>query len=278
MEGEPAYPGPRRTSLEGTAVDGSRCAIGLLALAAFIEGGSATAQTVRGTILDSGSGEPVSLAYVGLLAEGREMVVAALVGGGGDFELEAPTPGPYYLYVARTGYETLMDGVFELGSDGVFDLRIGLKPSPVPLEPLTVEATRDVSPLEAVGFYERAMIGNGDFITREQIERRVVERVTDAFRDIPNLGVDASRPVIGSPDVMRNPALVITRGARRCNPSLYVDGEMVATGVMGPVRPDDFVGPRDVEAAEVYVRSSEVPVRFAAVGDCGVVLLWTKVR
>jgi hypothetical protein len=259
-------------------LDGSQRAIALLALAALVGGGPASAQTLRGTIVDAASGEPVSLAYVGLLAEGREMVVAALVEGGGDFELRAPAAGSYFLYVARTGYETLMDGVFELGADGVFDVRIGLKPSPLPLEALTVEASRDVSPLEAVGFYERAMIGNGDFITREDIEQRVVERITDAFRNIPNLVVDASRPLIGTPDVMRNPALVITRGTRRCNPTLYVDGALVVTGVTGAVRPDDFAGPRDVEAAEVYVRASEVPVQFAAVDDCGVVLLWTRLR
>lgn len=236
------------------------------------------AQTLRGTVLDSRSGAPVTLAYVGLLAEGQELVVAGLANDGGAFELRAPSAGSYFLYVMRTGYETLMDGVFELGADGVLDVRIGLEPSPVPVEAVTVEASRDVSPLEAAGFYDRAMVGNGVFLVREQIERRVVGRVTDAFREIPNLIVDESRPLVGTPDVMRSPALVVTRGERRCSPTLYVDGAMVATGVLGAVRPDDYVGPRDVEAAEVYVRPSEAPVRFAAAGDCGVVLIWTRTR
>jgi hypothetical protein len=240
----------------------------MVALGALLTG-PVSAQTLRGTIVDSRSGEPVNLAYVGLLAEGDEMVVASLAGTRGQFELAAPTAG---------SYETLMDGVFDLGDDGVFDVRIGLTPAPIPLEPLDVSANREVSPLEAAGFYERATLGNGDFLIREQIEQRVVERVTDAFRNIPNLVVDASRPAIGSPEVMRNPALVIQRGARRCNPTLYIDGAMVVTGAMGPVRPDDYVGPRDLEAAEIYVRASEVPVRYAAVDDCGVVLLWTRTR
>lgn len=250
----------------------------MVVLEFLLAGGSVAAQTLRGTVLDSESGEPVTLAYVGLLAEGRELVVAGLANGSGAFELRAPAAGSYFLYVMRTGYEALMDGVFDLGADGVFDVRIGLKPAPVPVEALTVEATRDVSPLEAAGFYDRATLGNGVFLVREEIERRVVGRISDAFREIPNLVVDESRPLVGTPEVMRSPALVVRRGERRCSPTLYVDGAMVASGVLGPVRPDDYVGPRDVEAAEVYVRGTEVPVRFAAAGDCGVVLIWTRTR
>jgi hypothetical protein len=171
-----------------------------------------------------------------------------------------------------------MDGVFELGNDGVFDVRIGLKPAPVELAPVTVESKRDVSPLEAVGFYERAALGDGAFLIREEIERRVVARVADAFRGIPNLVVDESRPLTGSLEVMRSPSLVFVRGTGRCNPTLYVDGAMVATGVLGPVRPDDYVGTRDIEAAEVYNRATAVPLQYAAVGDCGVVLIWTRMR
>jgi hypothetical protein len=243
-----------------------------LSLAAPLAG-----QTLRGTVLDSQSGEPVMLAYVGLLGEGRNLVVAGLADTSGDFSILAPAPGSYFLYVARTGYETLMDGVYELGQDGVFEMRVGLKALPVELEPLLVETERDESALETVGFYDRAAIGNGRFIIREDIERTAVERITDAFRGIPNFAVDGTSPLVGR-DGMRNPAIVMTRGTSQCNPTLYLDGAMVASGVMGPVRPDDFVVPRDVEAVEVYVRSTETPIEFAAVNDCGVVLVWTRRR
>ncbi len=147
----------------------------------------AAAQTLRGMILDSQTGEPVMLAYVGLLLEGQEMVVAALAGTGGDFTLEAPSAGSYFLHVSRTGYETLMDGVFELGLGGVFDVRIGLKPSPIELAPLLVEARSDQSPLEKVGFYDRATTGLGHFLIREEILRMTTDRITDALRNIPSL-------------------------------------------------------------------------------------------
>jgi hypothetical protein len=237
-----------------------------------------SAQTLRGTVLDAATGEPVMLAYVGLMAEGRNMVVAALASSSGDFVLEAPSSGSYFLYVSRAGYETLMDGLFEVGDDGVMDMRVGLTPAPIPIEPLVVESERDMSPLEAVGFYERAAIGNGRFLLAEEIERVAVERVTDAMLGIPGLLVDERRPMVGGPEVMQRPALVITRGTRRCSPTLYLDGAMVTSGALGPVRPDDYVVPREVEALEIYTRIAEVPVEYAAVDDCGVVLIWTKKR
>lgn len=236
------------------------------------------AQTVRGTVLDSQSGEPVMLAYVGLLAEGEDLVVAALADNRGSFALTAPEAGDYLLYVMRTGYETLMDGVFELGDAATLDLRIGLKPSPIPLEELTVEAVREESLLESVGFYDRAVSGRGHFMIREEIERTAVERVTDAFRGVPNVGVLSQRPLVGGPDVMQMPAIVVRRGGGQCSPTLYVDRAVVAFGVNEPVRPDDYVTPSEIEAIEVYARPSEVPVEFDAIGDCGVVLIWTRVR
>ena len=82
----------------------------------------------------------------------------------------------------------------------------------------------------------------------------------------------------GSPEVMRNPAIWIWRGGRKCAPSLYIDRHLVAAGGDNPVRPDDYMTPGEVEAIEVYTRTSEIPVEFNAVTNCGVVLVWTRVR
>jgi len=246
--------------------------VGLCALAHAAE-----AQTLRGTVLDAETGSPVTLAYVGLLQEGRELVVAALADNQGGFALRAPAAGSYLLYVARTGYETLMEGVFDLGEDGELELRVGLKPSPVPLEEVVVATDRLRSPLEANGFYERAVSGRGDFLIREDIERLAVDKVTDAFREIPSVAVLRQRPLIG-PDVMQSPEIVIRRAGGQCSPTLYVDRAVVQFGVNRPVRPDDYVAPSEVEAIEVYSRRSEVPVEFDAVGDCGVVVIWTRMR
>ncbi len=240
---------------------------------------SAGAQTVRGRVIDSVSGDPITLAYVGLLTEGQNLAVAALASTDGRFTLRAPIGGSYFLYVARTGYRSLMEGVFELGDDGVFEMQVGLKPVPIAIEPLLVVAERDKTLLERVGFYERAALGSGHYLIREQIERTAIDKVTDAFRNIPRLQVVATRPLLGS-GAMQNPELRVQRGSGSCSPTLYLDGAIVAFGGRsGPaVRPDDYLVPGDIEAIELYLGASQVPVQFNAIDDCGVVLIWTRIR
>lgn len=253
---------------------------GLAVMAQVVAASGADAQTLRGRVVDSQTGEPVMLAYVGLLQEGQDMVVAALASSDGEFEVTAPEAGGYFLYISRTGYETLMDGVFELGDGGTFDLQVGLTPAPIAIdEDLVVESQRaSVNPLEANGFYDRAIMGMGTLLIREQIQRMAIDKVSDAFRNIPRLDIDESRPMTGSPDVMANPAIWNWRGGRRCSPTLYIDRHVVAAGGTMTVRPDDYMTPSEVEAIEIYTRSSEVPVGFDEITNCGVVIVWTRLR
>jgi len=127
------------------------------------------AQVIRGTVRDARTAEPVMLAYVGLLAPGRELVVAGLADRYGSFSLNAPAAGSYFLYVARMGYKSVIDGLFQVGEDGVFELQVGLTRAAVELEDLVVEAEEQRSKLELVGFMERAAIGRGTFLIGEQI-------------------------------------------------------------------------------------------------------------
>ena len=204
-------------------------AIGVLGSVQSVE-----AQTLRGRILDSVTRDPVMLAYVGLITEGQSMAVAALADTNGTFEVTAPDPGEYVLYISRTGYEPLMDGVFELGEGGVFDVQIGLRPMPVELEEMVVEAeSGPMSFLERNGFYDRAIGRGGVFMIREDIERLAVDRVTDVFRQIPLLDIDESRPLTGGPDVFQNPEIRVIRNGQYCSPTLYIDRHMVDSGALG---------------------------------------------
>jgi hypothetical protein len=206
------------------------------------------------------------------------MVVAALATPEGVFELEAPERGAYFLYVSRTGYETLVDGLFDIGSDGEMTVQVGLRPRPIELDPISVEAEADRSPLEVAGFYDRALTGQGTFLIREEIQRKAIHHVTDAFRGVPRLIIDESRPLTGSMAVMQYPSVQIVRNGKLCSPTFYLDRHMIALGGTTPVRPDDFVTAAEIEAIEVYTRPSEVPVGFDELTDCGVVVMWTRMR
>lgn len=236
-----------------------------------------SAQTLRGTVVDATTGEPVLLTYVGLLEEGRDIVVEGLTDLDGAFTLEAPEGGSFFLLVRRDGYEPLLEGLFELGAGGIAELRVGLTPKPIELEAVTVEAEREMNALERSGFYDRVLTAPGHFITREEIERIGGHRIADVFRNVPRVAVDASRPIAG-PDAMQNPSIIMGREGAQCSPTLYVDRHVVATGVLEPIRPDDYVSASEVEAIEVYTRASQVPVDFDPINDCGVILIWTRMR
>ncbi len=245
---------------------------------------AADGQVIRGRVVDSESAEPVVLAYVGLFAPGRELVVATLADDDGRFSVRAPAAGSYFLYVARTGYRAVMDGLFELGEDGVFELAIGMRPEPIAVDPVTVAVEGGVRGLRTVGFYERRDLGLGHFIEREEIERVAIEGLTDALRGIPRFRVVTPGPSFVAPTGVLNPEILVRRGADHCSPTLFIDGTVVAFGSrnrVGPrtaVRPDDFVDPSDVEAVEIYTSPAETPPAFEAAGGCGAVLIWTRMR
>jgi hypothetical protein len=253
-----------------------------VAVASALAAAPLPAQTLRGKVLDAESGQPVTLAFVGLLAEGRTLVVSTLVDGSGGFALRAPAPGSYFLYVARTGYRPVVDGLFDLGAGGALEIRVGLSPSPMALEPVIVDAEAEESHLERVGFYDRAARGLGTFLLREDIRRTAVDKLTDALRSVPRVEVMTARPVIG-PEAELNPEVLMNRGTEYCSPTLYIDGAVVqfgspAGGRGRPVRPDDYVDPSDVEAIEVYTRLTEIPLGLDATGECGLVVIWTRMR
>lgn len=245
---------------------------------ALVWAGPLRAQTVRGRVVDAVTGEPVLLAYAALMVDEGTMVVASLANDRGFFELRAPREGDFLLYVARTGYETLIDGVFEVSTDGVLDVQVGLTPEPIELDPVEVETEAIRTPLEVEGFYDRALMGRGTFLIRDDIQRVAVDKITDAFRQVPMMLIDESRPLIGSHAVMQYPAIYLQRQGRRCSPTVYLDRHVVARGGDQPVRPDDFVTPNEVEAMEIYTRAGQIPLGFDELTDCGVVLIWTRRR
>lgn len=260
----------------------SRRSIRLMMIASLLGGGAAEGQEVRGTVRDAETARPVVLPYVALVAEGRELVAASLGDDRGRFSLRAPAPGSYFLYVVRSGYRPVLDGLFELGAGGVVEVTVGLTPAPVGLDRLDVVVEGGVRDLRAVGYYERKALGLGHFIERETIDRLAFDDLTDALRGIPQLAVLTPGPTFGFPTELLNPAIVVRRGGQTCSPDLYIDGGLVAFGSPRgndePVRPDDYVDPSDVEAVEVYTGPADVPVAYEGTGVCGVVLVWTRIR
>ena len=266
--------------------------------------GSADAQVLRGRLLDLDTNEPVVGGAVTLIDSMGIRVLTVVTGDDGRYMLAAPRPGAYLVEARRIGYRMWVDGPILLESDEVWESEFHLRAVPVQLDP--VEVTADAAVYEAylqrVGFYERQKSDFGHFITRQEIELRAPERMTDLLHSVPGVRALPSTSGLSRSGIGFRGSRLSQGGA--CHPRVYIDGIVVIRGdararglnvqgfreiasdlqgsdpsLRGEIALDDFLMPEDVQAVEVYRRASEVPAKFGGMStetQCGVIAIWTR--
>lgn len=179
------------------------------------------------------------------------------------------------------------------------------------LAPVTVETKRDPTPLERTGFYDRIMRAqrgayNAEFVTPEELDARVMTRLSDAFRGRRFIKVVPSGRG-GS----------VLKGRAGCDATILLDGQPVRSGGGGaealaptgrdPLAPkdlpkgqaarvnagtggatvahssglgiDELVGIGAVAAIEMYSSANMAPVELLPISSyCAVVAIWTGGR
>lgn len=231
-------------------------------------------QLLRGRVLDAAASSGIATVRIELLSGSRShgTVISDSLG---RFALAAPRAGKYELRAARIGYtETLIPRLDLLGSETV-EIEITMAVDAVPLAPLRVVARGRTpsSRLRTVGFYDREEHGVGTFLTRYEIEKKGGTLLSDVLRSVNGVRLMRADRTGRTWDVrLRNP---------RCPPSVYIDGAVVRTA--GPARPaelplDDLALAIDVDGIEIYNGPSETPPQFNREAQCGVIVLWTRVR
>jgi|BarGraIncu00222A_1022003.scaffolds.fasta_scaffold01463_1 CarboxypepD_reg-like domain/TonB-dependent Receptor Plug Domain len=116
------------------------------------------------------------------------------------------------------------------------------------------------------GFEERAKRGMGNFLTRDDIEKRQSILTTDLFRTIPGLNVafDGNNYTVQSSRA----------GNMSCPMQWYLDGSPFDNSDNSL---DQMLRPDDIEGIEIYKSASEVPVQYQGQhASCGTILVWTK--
>src|SRR5687768_3653990 len=126
----------------------------LIALVASVVAASALqAQTVRGTVVDSATAQPLASVSVELADSTSQVVARASTDEAGSYMLQAPAPGAYRLRVQRIGYQPF-ESPMVLNARGDLTLPLRLAAVPVELAPVRVEAAASVY-LQDHGFYRR---------------------------------------------------------------------------------------------------------------------------
>lgn len=133
----------------------------------------------------------------------------------------------------------------------VEDLRVEVAPNPL-RDPLTE-------------FRRRKAMGNGYFITREEIERQDPENPSDLLRRVPGLDVEPYQSG-GNTDIR------VVRAALNCRPTLYLNGSL------WPRHHIDELAREQLLALEIYRGSAEIPPQFMQGGrsGCGAIVIWTR--
>ncbi|MCG6957637.1 MAG: carboxypeptidase regulatory-like domain-containing protein [Gemmatimonadetes bacterium] len=272
-----------------------RISMPALALAILLVAQPAVAQTVRGQVLDTQSGQPVTSADVYLVrAESDTTAVKqGLTNESGRFSLTAPRPGRYRLRVERIGYRTIVSSPFDLVASEPLEVELHISTQAIPLAPLTVVSSRPALlpniRLVTSGFFDREAkwgpkgLGMGTFIDKDAIERRQPRRVSDMLRNVPGVLVEGAGPHHQAVYLRT----VTTLGRAGCTPMLYIDGApyrlmrwtVDSSGHDGLVRVayiDDLVMPSSVAAIEVYPRITK-PGEFTDMSfePCGAIAIWT---
>ena len=220
------------------------------------------AQQIGGTVVDIVTGDPVPAVTVELLDPGSTVVATVTTDNAGEFLIAIPAPGTYRIGTRHTGYQDARSASLELEARDTLTVQYRIAPEVAVLNPLTVVASRR-QPGQLSGFEERARrdVG-GQFIPREEIERRRPLHVSDLLA--------------GSPGVQLVPRAGLSNAVllRGCEPAVFIDGVRIHGGAAAI---DELVSPIEIAAVEVYRGPSEVPVEFSGPeAACGAIVIWTN--
>jgi hypothetical protein len=261
----------------------------------------ATAQHLSGRLLDLETNRPIAAGFLTLLTPEQSPIKAVLTDADGNWRLDVPRAGVYYIAAERIGYERWVAGPIELGGKDDWNSVFHLRPLPIQLEPIEVQVAAVRRYLEYNGFFERQRSSFGHFVTPEAIAQRQASRVTDLLTRIP--GVQR----VALPGGSAGPGQILLRGSSLsqgtyCRPRVFVDGLMYSRGDARPVRVrdsdateqaqddiaqrmdqalslDDIGHPSVIAAIEVYRSGSQTPVQFGGSSVetlCGVIVVWTR--
>jgi hypothetical protein len=274
-----------------------------IALLCTIPTVSLHSQTMRGMVKDGNSGVPIADASVVLMDSDGKIQRGTLTEPDGSFVLVAPDEGLYTLRVGAASYavqNTPPLSVLE-GQEAQVDILLRVEDQPAGPPP---------------GFTQRMALGEGQFITREQIDESPGDRFTDIFQFTPAVAVvpmpagsrmNAAESTPGYMTSYSRRSDELSGGARQymtlrikagrdfknrvvgavqqgepvneCVPVIWVDGIWWGNiDRAGPDGPDGAFALGDIEAIEVYNHPSVLPEQFNSGRDslCGVVVVWRK--
>ena len=249
---------------------------------------------VFGMVRDVTSGRGLEAARVRI----KDSDASVLTNRNGFFSFSDLPQGLYILEVGTLGYQA-REIVVRLSGSGAYKVDVDLSVEAIALEGITVTAVPRRLFGDMVDMQRRMELGFGDFVMKEELERRGGSLATAlqgkaSVRIVTGAGGFRERYI-----VLRNgrdlPGGGAAPGANEergqggaagmaetfCYPAVYVDGSRWSRPKAGGVGHDpvDFsvFYTMDLEAVEIYKGAGSVPGEFGG-GDaaCGAIVVWTR--
>ena len=232
----------------------------------------AEAQRLQGRVVDGENRAGIMGATLEVVDEAGEVLGQAETDSSGVFAVDLAAAGSYRLRVEHIAYRTLETEPIEVGRAEAVRVEVRMGRTVIPLEPLVIEARRDMGRL--AGFRERVEADPfGKFVTREDIEARPGSTPTDLMQGIPGVTL---RPVgrVNNPFALVTNLIAMRGTVGFCEPSLYLDGTRIHQASDAPI--DDMLSSGMLEGIEVYTTVGSAPAEYQPTNNCGVVLFWTR--
>ncbi len=245
----------------------------VIPLAAAVAGAQQHNAAIVGWIRDS-SGTPVANAQIDVVApiasahELLRVVASGRTNDSGWFALRSLAPTPITVKIKRFGFEPQQFD-FTLHPAEVDSVNVTMPQSAPLLEAMRTDASLERRYKDLEGFYRRRSKGYGMFITREDIEARHTNTLSDVLRDLPGIRVvRAGTARQGIRFDLSNSKPI------DCPPQYWIDGRRVTNAEI-----DDFPA-TDVEGIELYSGPASTPLEFAQTSSrytCGTIVIWSRV-
>lgn len=243
------------------------------------------AQVYKGIVLDEATREPVPYVTVSLQNKENEHVRHTSTDEDGAFLLVAPEVTEYFLHVKRIGYSENTGGPFIVESGDTLSVQFRVLETTESLGEVTVEGTPYEQTLienylKSKNFFLRQRKGLGLFMTKEDIEEKHANFVSDLFRNTPGI-----QKVYSGAAGTENGIIVNKR--QKCTPKLVVNGltlsssnslvlEDFTTAAVGGIAVDNYASIENLVGVEVYTGLPGQPAEFGPKSYCGAVVLWTR--
>ncbi len=240
--------------------------------------------TVAGRVV-SETGSPVAKAAITVLGVSG----TTRTGNDGTFQVKDLPAGSQILIARSIGLGAAAISV-NLSATTPTQVDVTMQRLPPTLEVVDVVADRLqlASVYRDIGFTQRQRIGNGKFMTYEQIRARSVNDVAELFRGVPGVRVVDDHHGVLKVYPNRGPNTIYGYGD--CT-AYVIDGTLIGNGKSTdfpmpstnepPGGPDELLlpAPEELIAVEVYQPSEPAPTPLSGPAmRCLKVLLWTKAQ